>query len=281
MSLRAATDPHRWGVTDVRYPQERCASSSASAVASWQFRTDGVSEPVSDVPVSDVPMLRDRLDQGSSKQKFQAIQETAAQGEQGEAELMAVLLERANGPITAIEGAIAQVLACSSSSEASTFLTTHFPNGVVTLTSERGVDYSTIQQLLLKKQFEEADRVTLQKMCELAGPVALRRKWLYFSDVDQFPEVDLRLLDQLWRVYSEDKFGFSIQRELWLRNRKDWDRLWPQIGWKGEKTWTRYPNEFIWDLSAPRGHLPLSNQLRGVRVMASLMNHPAWTEAAS
>ncbi|PLZ94121.1 hypothetical protein CI594_16205, partial [Fischerella thermalis CCMEE 5196] len=40
--------------------------------------------------------------------------------------------------------------------------------------------------------------------------------------------------------------------------------------------WTRYPQEFTWDLSAPKGHLPLSNQLRGVRVIASIFAHPAW-----
>jgi hypothetical protein len=30
-------------------------------------------------------------------------------------------------------------------------------------------------------------------------------------------------------------------------------------------------------LTAPVGHLPLSNQLRGVRVMEALLCHPAWT----
>ncbi|MEO8890989.1 MAG: GUN4 domain-containing protein, partial [Coleofasciculaceae cyanobacterium] len=35
---------------------------------------------------------------------------------------------------------------------------------------------------------------------------------------------------------------------------------------------------FIWDLSAPRGHLPLSNQLRGVRPFAALMGHRAWVK---
>ncbi|PLZ36777.1 hypothetical protein CBP27_11530, partial [Fischerella thermalis WC542] len=56
----------------------------------------------------------------------------------------------------------------------------------------------------------------------------------------------------------------------------NWDNLWVKIGWKKGKNWTRYPQEFTWDLSAPRGHLPLSNQLRGVRVIASIFAHPAW-----
>ncbi|MGK7889689.1 MAG: GUN4 N-terminal ARM-like repeat domain-containing protein [Leptolyngbyaceae cyanobacterium] len=234
---------------------------------------------MSDLPVSDVQQLRDRLEQGSSKQKFQAIQELAAQGQSGETVLTEVLRQRVDQPITAVEGSIMQVLASATSPEVQVFLSEHWgEKGLVPLPSERGIDYSPIQQALVHKQYEEADRLTLQKMCELAGPIAARRKWLYFSDVDQFPIADLHVIDHLWRVYSEDKFGFSIQRELWLNSKKDWERLWPKIGWKSDNGWTRYPNEFTWDLSAPRGHLPLSNQLRGVRVMASLMNHPAWVE---
>jgi GUN4-like len=67
-----------------------------------------------------------------------------------------------------------------------------------------------------------------------------------------------------------------VQRELWLSVGKNWEKLWTQIDWKNGNNWTRYPQGFTWDLSAPKGHLPLSNQLRGVRVMAALLSHPAW-----
>ena len=65
---------------------------------------------------------------------------------------------------------------------------------------------------------------------------------------------------------------------IWLGLSKNWVNLWPKIDWKNGNNWTRYPNGFTWDLSAPRGHLPLSNQLRGVRVMSSLLCHPAWNK---
>lgn len=252
-----------------------------------------MSGPVSDLPVSNMSVsglaeqetedtiqaLRDRLNTGSVKQQFQAIQELATLAEPGEAVLMDQLLKTKGQKATAVAGSIMQALSRSELPQTGIFLSTHYPNGLVPLQSERDIDYSPLQNLLAQKEYEEADRITLQKMCELAGSVAVRRKWLYFSDVDQFPNSDLQLLDHLWLVYSEGKFGFSVQRELWLNSRKDWDRLWPKIGWKQANIWTRYPNEFTWDLTAPRGHLPLSNQLRGVRVMASLMNHPAWTMA--
>jgi GUN4-like. len=94
----------------------------------------------------------------------------------------------------------------------------------------------------------------------------------------EFAVADLQTINTLWKVHSEGKFGFSVQREIWLGSGKNWDKLWPLIGWKKGNNWTRYPQEFIWDLSAPRGHLPLSNQLRGVQPFAALMAHPAWVK---
>ena len=107
----------------------------------------------------------------------------------------------------------------------------------------------------------------------------MKRNWVYFTEVEQFPVVDLQTLDRLWLAYSEGKFGFSVQRRLWLSLGQDWDKLWPRLAWTDDNIWTRYPGGFIWDLSAPDGHLPLSNQLRGVRMMAALLTHPAWSEA--
>lgn len=148
---------------------------------------------------------------------------------------------------------------------------------IVLLKSERNIDYTPLETLLKAQDFQAADRMTLEKLCELAGVEAIQRKWLYFTEVENFPVTDLQTIDRLWWNYSEGKFGFSVQREIWLSLGKNWEKLWPKIGWKTGNNWTRYPNEFTWDLSAPKGHLPLSNQLRGVRVMASLLSHPAWT----
>jgi len=159
-------------------------------------------------------------------------------------------------------------------------VTEQFPAGLVPLSADCKADYAPIQTALIQQDFETADRLTLEKMCELAGPTAIARKWIYFTEVNTFPTLDLQTLDQLWFVYSEGKFGFSKQREIWLGVGKNWERFWPKIAWKADNIWTRYPGGFIWNLDAPDGHLPLSNQLRGVRVMDALMNHPAWhTEA--
>jgi len=137
-------------------------------------------------------------------------------------------------------------------------------------------DYRELKDRLARQDFQGADRLTLQQLCTLAGPPASKRGWLYFSEVDQFAAADLTEIDQLWQEYSGGQFGFSVQRNMWLSVGKNWDKLWPLIGWRKNDDWSRYPQEFIWDLSAPKGHLPSSNQLRGVRVIATLFAHPAW-----
>jgi hypothetical protein len=177
-----------------------------------------------------------------------------------------------------IAGKIYQALFHAGSPTCADFIQKQYPTGVVSLRSQKAIDYHSLQILLAKQDFQAADQLTLQKLCELAGESAVQRKWIYFTEVEQFPAIDLQTIDNLWLVHSEGKFGFSVQREIWLSLGKNWDKLWPKIGWKDGINWTRYPQGFTWNLTAPKGHLPLSNQLRGVRVMASLMAHPVWTK---
>ena len=139
--------------------------------------------------------------------------------------------------------------------------------------SEVGFDYSPLQQYLLNESFEEADRFTSAKLRELAGEKAVKRGYVYFSEVDSIPGIDLSTLNKLWIVYSRGKFGFTVQAKILDSVGGRYDKLWPRIGWKKEGTWTRYPKAFDWSIDAPNGHMPLVNQLRGVRLMDSLLNH--------
>jgi hypothetical protein len=224
--------------------------------------------------------LRSRLKLESEKNQLQLIQELAASGEDGLEAIMDFLLDQNNGVISPAKGKAYQVLRAIDTTKTNAFLATHFPQGVVPLRSERGIDYGPLQLLLGQQEFQAADRLTLDNLCQLAGEMAVQRKWIYFTEVENFPIVDLQTINTLWLVYSEGKFGFSIQRDIWLGVGKNWDRLWDQIGWRTGNNWTRYPQGFTWNLTAPKGHLPLSNQLRGVRVIAALLAHPAWTTNA-
>lgn len=226
----------------------------------------------------DFSQLRENLFSSSEKIQQQAIEQLFQTDTSGLQVLQDFLLTLKLQPATWIGGTIYRGLMALDQPEIQDFLKAHFPDGYVQLMSDRRIDYRPIAEALVHQFFEVADRLTLAKMCELAGPAAVQRKWLYFSEVDQFPVRDLQTIDTLWQTYSQGKFGFSVQREIWLSVGKTWEKLWPQIGWKTDNIWTRYPDAFTWDLSAPKGHLPLTNQLRGVRVMASLMNHPAFAD---
>lgn len=223
--------------------------------------------------------LRDRLGLDAEKKQLDALKELESLGTPADSVLMDFLSKRKGEAPSFLDGKAYQILLQLHTADNQAFLAEHFPNGLLALDPSLKADFAPLQTLLATQQFEDADRLTLETMCELAGSAAAKRGWLYYSEVNNFPVAELKTIDTLWKIYSEEKFGFSVQRELWLTLGQNWERLWPKIGWRSGNAWTRYPNEFTWDLTAPKGHLPLSNQLRGVRVMESLMNHPAWAES--
>jgi hypothetical protein len=221
--------------------------------------------------------LETKLQEASLKDQLETLPQLMAAGPSGWQVLLDFLrtMKAASQP-TIIAGRSLQYLTHVEDEAVQAFLTAEFPEGMVPLPAACQVDYTAIQRALIQADYELADRLTLQKMCALAGPLAEQRKWLYFTEVRGFPVLDLQVLDYLWWIYSEGKFGFAKQREIWLGVGQNWDQFWPRIAWKDDNTWTRYPSDFIWSLAAPPGHLPLTNQLRGVRVMDALMKHPAW-----
>jgi hypothetical protein len=225
-----------------------------------------------------ISQLASQFPSESEKNQLQLIPQLASAGESGLTVLMDFLQSHQSSPVNLVVGKAYQALYQANTPATEDFLQTYFPTGVIPLKSERNIDYQPLQRLLSQGDFQGADTLTRQKLRELAGEAAIKRKWLYFTEVEQFPSLDLHTLNSLWWVHSEGKFGFSVQRRLWLSVGKDFSKLWTKISWKKGNNWTQYPQEFIWDLSAPAGHLPLLNQLRGVRVAASLFSHPVWSE---
>ncbi|WP_320664347.1 GUN4 domain-containing protein [Prochlorococcus sp. MIT 1223] len=150
---------------------------------------------------------------------------------------------------------------------------TNKPDGWFKLKSSVAINYGPLQECLLKENFEEADRITSSSLRELAGEAAVKRGYVYFSEVSNIPSDDLITIDRLWVAYSQAKFGFSVQASLLDSLGGRYEMLWPKIGWKKNGVWTRYPGSFDWSLAAPDGHMPLVNQLRGVRLIDSLLSH--------
>jgi hypothetical protein len=148
----------------------------------------------------------------------------------------------------------------------------------VELVSEADQDYTLLRDCLKDGKFEKADDETRALLIRLAGPDAVARNWVYFTEVKFIPEVDLQTVDNLWRAASGNKFGYSKQKELWLRNKQRWDKFFQQIDWvQGEyNNYRKWPKEFKYNLEAVSGHLPLTNALRGTQLFQAIMEHPAF-----
>ena len=135
------------------------------------------------------------------------------------------------------------------------------------LSSERGVDYTKLRDLLASGQWREADKETLDVMLKAANRE--KEGFLDSVSIEKFTCTDLRTIDQLWIKYSNGRFGFSVQKRIWesvggkpgdidyrLLKTKFGDR----VGWLKWETewleqWQSY-EDIIFDLNAPQGHLP-------------------------
>ena len=133
----------------------------------------------------------------------------------------------------------------------------------VQLKSARGVDYTRLRDLLAAGKWKEADQETNCVMLKAA-----KREvdgWLDAESIKNFPCDDLRTIDQLWVKYSHGRFGFSVQKKIWLEvgGKYDYDyetecKLAERVGWlKGHK-WLEYEDLTFNNHQAPRGHLPVS-----------------------
>ena len=87
--------------------------------------------------------------------------------------------------------------------------------------------------------------------------VAAREKegWIDPQSMKKFPCTDLRTIDQLWVKYSNDKFGFSVQRRIWQEVGQDRDKFGQSTGWLLNNKWLNY-DDLTFELRAPAGHLP-------------------------
>ena len=226
--------------------------------------------------MENVSVVKHSIYSETEKNQLSTVAKLLNEGETGLKILMDWMVSLENSDDNLALGKAYQALHSRKDPSIQEFLANNYPYGVVPLKSELGIDYQPLQQLLARQDFQSADVLTLQKMCELAGTAAVERKWIYFTEVMNFPVADLQTLDKLWLMSSEGKFGFSVQRRIWLSVGKDFAKLWDKINWRADNSWTRYPEGFTWNLTAPKGHLPLSNQLRGVRVIDAIFSHPAW-----
>lgn len=125
--------------------------------------------------------------------------------------------------------------------------------------------YSKLQELLRSGQFQAADIETTQVILETVG---MKRDNLAPEVISKFPCNVLTVIDRLWRTYSQDRFGFSVQLEIYeqgggnvdslrTQDRKIMSSFAKEVGWlvDGELRFGAY-DQWDFSLNAPRGCFP-------------------------
>jgi hypothetical protein len=124
------------------------------------------------------------------------------------------------------------------------------------LLSSVDVNYAELRNWLAAEQWEEANKETERLIIKAAGKEEIG--FLEKKDIENFPCEDFHFIDQLWQKYSNERFGFSVQKGIWKSASYDW-RGWCQtLGWmRGPGlTFSGY-NNLTFNLDeAPLGHLP-------------------------
>jgi len=128
------------------------------------------------------------------------------------------------------------------------------------LISAVGFDYSRLQYLLCYAKWQQADRETWKAMCYALGKP--NGSYLRPSDIQKLPCIDLITIDQLWTKYSENHFGFSVQKQIYESVNQEYERFCTQVGWPIYKP--ENPDaELTFGLQSPAGHLPSRNWVGG------------------
>ncbi|UBF26329.1 GUN4 domain-containing protein [Kovacikia minuta CCNUW1] len=162
------------------------------------------------------------------------------------------------------------------------------------LKSDLGIDYSHLEELLSAGKWRDADDATYSLILEVARKH--KEKYLHADAEGKFPCTEIRLIDRLWVSHSDGKFGFSVQKRIFLQlggkpdgsepyldnETEVWRRFFYHIGWQMRTSdeddlfepWFSYSDVNFSDTARP-GHLPFVVGWFGIDadVVSSLASH--------
>ncbi|MBE8998504.1 MULTISPECIES: GUN4 domain-containing protein [unclassified Nostoc] len=132
------------------------------------------------------------------------------------------------------------------------------------LSSEKGVNYTRLRDLLAAGKWKEADEETLAVMLKASSRE--EEGWFDTESIKNFPCTDLRTIDQLWIQHSNGRFGFSVQKKIYLEcggkadgeyDEEAWGKFGDRVGWKVKGNSTENM-DVLGDTSASEGNLPFT-----------------------
>ncbi len=107
------------------------------------------------------------------------------------------------------------------------------------LSSEKGIDYTRLRELLKAQDWRAADRETYEVMIRAVGKKP--GDWFTKGELLNFPCADLLTIDRLWVKYSQGKFGFSVQKKIYVECGAKLDGEYP-----GDKIWHKFCDRVGW-----------------------------------
>ena len=132
------------------------------------------------------------------------------------------------------------------------------------LSSEKRIDYTRLRDLLKAGQWKDADQETAHRMLEAVK--RSKNDWIRLEELRDFPCIDLLTIDRLWVKYSQGKWGFSVQKRIYIECGAKLDGQYPgdkilqefckRVGWHKNGKYLNY-SQLIFDLkNSLSGELP-------------------------
>jgi serine/threonine protein kinase len=124
---------------------------------------------------------------------------------------------------------------------------------VVQTRSGAPIQLGELQSYLIKGKWQKADQETWALLCQLTGkPVEIG---LHQSDIDRLPCDFLWQIDHLWTRYSQGRFGFSVQTQIYITVEADYGQFCDRVGWPTHNPPPSTP-WLTFSTRARLGHLP-------------------------
>jgi serine/threonine protein kinase len=119
-------------------------------------------------------------------------------------------------------------------------------------------DYAKLRDLLAVGKWQQADKQTAALMLKASR----REGWLRVEDIEKFSVQELWNIDKLWREYSSDRFGLTVQKRIWQSvmdtaksQWKAWCCFGDRVGWRVKGNWIAH-STLNFTPQAPQGELP-------------------------
>ncbi len=129
--------------------------------------------------------------------------------------------------------------------------------------------YKNLVNYLANGAWKEADQEINRQMLKAVGSDAEKRGYLELEEIREFPCDELRIIDRLWVKFSGGRFGFSVQKQIWVEVGgkldygkdskaavKAFELVSDRNGWRQSGSYISYL-DVTFDTSAPIGHLPI------------------------